>query len=573
MDKDIISYAELYEAYIDCRKNKRWTENAFNFESNDTVNLQILLKELNDMTYQIGKSICFIVTKPKLREVFAADFRDRIVHHLVIRRLMSYLEQYGFIYDSYSCREGKGTLFGVHQIYYKTRECSEDYTKQCYYLKCDLQGFFMSIDKRIIFAKLKKFIDEHHIFNEKEYPIFMDIIHKIVFHCPQYNCIKRSSKSLWEQLPKNKSLFFCDEYHGIPIGNLSSQIFANFLLYTFDVKMCKTFNNFYGRYVDDFIAITTEEDAVKKYVPKIKTYLLEKLGVTLHPNKVSFQPYQNGVNFIGGTIKKQRIYTGNRTVRYMFSCLKRNFDKFFHFDKNENIIQHKNIDFKDLQKFQSSINSYLGFIVHYMTYRIREKFFNNKRYKAFSKYFDVEDGLTSISIKEEYKTNKTYYILDETKLGISADESFYTNLKLIYKSFLIKYKLTGKNKESKMIFTQDLLESIGKLYNDNQFCQDFSKQFSIFLSYITSHNCSQEFEIITPLILINIVGEIENIHNLKYSRLETVINNFIMNNKNKNINYSRLGIKAERGYSRFEMYCALELANFLYDNQEYFFSD
>ena len=156
--ENICTLEEIFEAYNDCVKNKVNSIGAIDFYINKDLKLAKLCREINDGTYEIGTSNVFVVKYPVYREVFAADFRDRIVHHLVIRRLMPYLEQYGFIYDSYSCREGKGTLFGVHQIYYKTRECSEDYTKQCYYLKCDLQGFFMSIDKRIIFAKLKNVV-------------------------------------------------------------------------------------------------------------------------------------------------------------------------------------------------------------------------------------------------------------------------------------------------------------------------------------------------------------------------------------------------------------------------------
>lgn len=117
---------------------------------------------------------------------------------------------------------------------------------------------------------------------------------------------------------------------------------------------------------------------------------------------------------------------------------------------------------------------------------------------------------------------------------------------------------------------QSLLATINKLSTDAQYCQNFARAFSIMLGYITNHNCSQYFEIIMPLILINVSNDFHNIHTLKISKVEKYIDDFVRINRYKKINYSRVGIKAERGYSRFEMYCAIEISNKLFENQEYF---
>ena len=147
-----IELEELFHAYFGCRKNKRNTANALAFEIDYEQNLLQLCKEINNGTYKIGRSIAFIVDKPVTREIFVADFRDRVVHHLVIGKLNNLFEKQ-FIHDSYSCRIGKGTHFGIQRIDKFIRQCSENYTKDCYILKLNLQGFFMSINKNILFEK------------------------------------------------------------------------------------------------------------------------------------------------------------------------------------------------------------------------------------------------------------------------------------------------------------------------------------------------------------------------------------------------------------------------------------
>jgi len=109
---EVLSIEELYQAYYDCRKTKRKSSSCIRFEIQEAENLAELYHELLDGTYEIGSSICFIVTEPKLREVFAADFRDRIVHHLVINKF-NYLFEERFIDNTFNCRKGKGTLNAV----------------------------------------------------------------------------------------------------------------------------------------------------------------------------------------------------------------------------------------------------------------------------------------------------------------------------------------------------------------------------------------------------------------------------------------------------------------------------
>ena len=158
---EYISLEEVFEAYYECRRNKRKTFNALSFESDYEVKLVELWREINTETYEIGKSIAFVVTRPVKREVFAADFRDRVVHHLVVHRLEPLFEEV-FIDDNYNCRKEKGVLYGVKRLYQQVKECSGNYTKDCYIAKCDLQGFFMSIHKPTLWRMLERFIWENY---------------------------------------------------------------------------------------------------------------------------------------------------------------------------------------------------------------------------------------------------------------------------------------------------------------------------------------------------------------------------------------------------------------------------
>jgi len=244
---------ELFLAYYSCRKNKRNTINALAFEVDYENNLLTLLEEINTETYQPGRSVTFVVTKPVKREIFAADFRDRIVQHLIINKLNNLFEK-EFIYDIYACRIGKGTHMGIKRADNFIRRCSQNYSQDCYILKLDIKGFFMSIDKDILFRKLEKFIEEKYYKPDKQ--LIIQLCQKIIYHNPTLNCLVKGKRSDWKGLPHGKSLFDTSTQCGLPIGNLTSQIFANFYMNTFDHFIKHTLGiRFYGRYVNDIIFV------------------------------------------------------------------------------------------------------------------------------------------------------------------------------------------------------------------------------------------------------------------------------------------------------------------------------
>lgn len=390
-----VSYEELYIAYIDCRKRKRNTINATEFEINLNKNLYILWKELNNGTYEIGRSIVFLVDKPVVREVFAANFRDRIVHHLIINRILKAIEE-NLIFDSYSCRVGKGTSMGVRRCYEQASLCTNNFTKNGWVLKCDLKSFFMTISKPMLYKVLIAYLKDAYVCTEQERMFNEWIIKKIIFHCPQKNCHRKPSKAKISDLPKEKSLFNCDDFHGLPIGNLSSQIFANFFMSYFDHYIKEELGiQYYGRYVDDFYIFHEDKNFLLSIIPLLKNKLMER-GIKLHPKKLYLQEIDKGVKFIGGVIKPNRIYIANRTKGNFYDAIHR----------LNNLLVNSEINGVDINYCCSVINSYLGFLKQYKTYNIRTKMLSHPLFVPWYKYLHTNCGHYKVICNKKHDIRK-----------------------------------------------------------------------------------------------------------------------------------------------------------------------
>ena len=160
-EREYVTIDEVYDAYYDCCKHKGSTPGCIEYQMNYIANNYQLYTELNSMTYEISKSKTFCVTRPKLREVFCAAFRDRIVHHLLAIKFADILES-EMTEKAYACRVGKGTYYGIADVKKEIERVSENYTKEAWVLKCDLQGFFMSINRSLLYRLLEKVIRENY---------------------------------------------------------------------------------------------------------------------------------------------------------------------------------------------------------------------------------------------------------------------------------------------------------------------------------------------------------------------------------------------------------------------------
>jgi retron-type reverse transcriptase len=386
IDRDKITL-DLFQAYFDARKNKRNTINALAFEKHLEANLFALASEIIERRYSPKPSICFIVDKPVKREIFAADFRDRVIHHFIYNYISPIFEK-SFINDSYSCRKGKGTHYGINRVDHFIRSCSQNYSKDCYILKLDLQGFFMSINKNILFTKLEQFIKEKYQQADKE--LVIKLCKQIIYNDPTKNCIIKGSKSDWSDLPQTKSLFHSQPNCGLPIGNLTSQVFANFYMDSFDHFVKHDLKiRYYGRYVDDFVIVHEDKEYLRNLITKLSEYLQSELQTTIHPKKIYFQHYSKGVKFLGTVILPNRIYIADRTKGNFYNAIEK---------QNQIARDHKPTK-EEQQAFQSSMNSYLGIMKHYKSYKLRKTMIFKNLSAWWWNYVYLSGGIAKFEMK------------------------------------------------------------------------------------------------------------------------------------------------------------------------------
>ncbi|WP_238924887.1 MULTISPECIES: RNA-directed DNA polymerase [Achromobacter] len=298
------SFAELVQAYFDCRRLKRNTASALRFEMDLERNLAQLDDELRSGTYRPGRSICFVITRPKPREVWAADFRDRVVHHLLYNKIAPRFLS-GFIADSCACIPGRGTLYAAQRLEKKVRSVTQNWSRPAMYLKADLANFFVSIDKRYLWLRIGGKIPENW---------WRGLAAQILFHDPRVDVEVRGDRSTLAQVPKHKRLSEAPVHCGLPIGNLSSQFFANILLDGLDKHVKHRLRGrHYVRYVDDFVLLHPSAQWLTEALASIDAYL-PGLGLALNPRKTILQPIDRGVDFAGHVIKPWRREIRRRSV-------------------------------------------------------------------------------------------------------------------------------------------------------------------------------------------------------------------------------------------------------------------
>lgn len=370
--QEIFTLEKIWQAYRDCRQRKKNTINYLKFEINREKNLIALLKELRNKTYRISKHICFIVTEPTIREIFAADFRDRIVHHVIYNEIRDLFDA-NFIDNTFANRIGKGTHKGVEKLQEYLKEVSPD----TYFLKLDIKSFFCSINKDSLYDIVAEKINstDKSIGWKKD---ILWIMRKVIFHNPTENCNFKGRVELRGLVPRDKSLFHSNG-KGLPIGNLTSQFFANAYLDRLDKFVYSLGHKYYVRYVDDFI-ILGDKNLIKE-ADRIKEFLKNNLDLKMHDRKIKFQQVSRGIDFLGYFIKPDYTLVRRKVV----SRFK---DKMYRLE---------NPNLKDLL---ATANSYFGHFVHANSYRLRKAVF--ERY--FKEQFKFKGEYKSIKIKKDCNT-------------------------------------------------------------------------------------------------------------------------------------------------------------------------
>lgn len=315
---DLISIDNLFQAWDEFRKGKRKRKDVQVFERNLEDNLFALHESLIKKIYRHGSYFAFFVHDPKRRHIHKASVRDRVIHHLLYKYLYTLFDK-TFICDSFSCRLKKGIHKAVNRLEKFTRKVSKNYTRPCWVLKLDIKKFFASVDHQILMDLFKKKIND-----------------------PDILCLL---KEVIDSFPL-----------GIPLGNLTSQVFANIYLNELDQFIKHQLKvKYYLRYADDFIIISSKRMDLDKYLKIITSFLNDRLKLFLHPKKIILRKLDWGIDFLGYIVLHHYRLPRTKTKQRVFKKLR-------------NKIGTDN--------FEQSLQSYLGYLSHANSYKLQQELKN-----------------------------------------------------------------------------------------------------------------------------------------------------------------------------------------------------
>jgi len=319
----IISPQTLFHAWDIFKSDKRSRPDVVNFELNLEKNIFNLYRCLKNKTYTHGPYRGFWIHDPKVRRVHKATVVDRVLHHAIFQILNPIFEP-TFIAFSFSCRVGKGTHKGVDATRGMLQKESRNNTRQCYVLKCDIRKFFDSIDHRILLSILERRIRD---------PDTVWLLRNII------GSYESNRSILWDK-------------KGVPIGNLTSQLFANVYMNEFDQFIKHTLKvRFYARYTDDFVIVSKDKEYLNNLLPEINQFLQQHLALDLHPHKVEILSYTKGIDFLGYVIFPHHTLVRKKTKQRMLW-------------KFKDQMNHYRCGRVEKERVEASLRSYLGVLSH-----------------------------------------------------------------------------------------------------------------------------------------------------------------------------------------------------------------
>ena len=357
-----LTFEKFMQAHKRARQHKTYKDEVIKYEINLENNITNLVNSIKNKTYHLGKYHSFIVYEPKERIIKALPYVDRIVHQWYVEEFIKPYIVPKFIDTSFACLKDRGTHKAVEQVEQYMREYKRNYG-DFWVLKCDIRKFFYSIDTNILFKIMQKYIADKEL-------------------------LKFTKLLIFERRAPNDNI-------GIPIGNYTSQFFANIYMNELDQFVKRKLKiKYYTRYMDDFIFLAkTKKDCIN-----IKSQVEEFLDSNLHlslNNKSRYYPYKMGVNFCG-----YRIFNTHRLLRLSSKKkIKKNVKHWNHLYKNNKL----NI-FHTMQ----SINSWIGHSSHCNSYKLQNKVFNSCDFLFTDKTYEkIEKNL--IELIENDKTQKSSF--------------------------------------------------------------------------------------------------------------------------------------------------------------------
>jgi RNA-directed DNA polymerase len=292
--ESIISVENLLDAWREFVKGKRKRIDVQEFGRHLMKNVLGLHRELSSCTYLHGGYHHFKINDPKPRDIHKASVRDRLVHHALYRQLYPFFDT-TFIFDSYSCRDEKGTHKSLKQFRIYASRASSDHANTVWILKCDVRKFFASIDHEVLLKTANGFISDSRIV-----ALITDIVES------------------FDSGQKGK---------GLPLGNLTSQLLVNIYMNEFDQYVKNELKiRYYIRYADDFAVLSKNKSHLLKMLPYMEAFLRDTLKLQLHPNKVSISTLASGIDFLGWIHFPNHRVLRTATKRRMFRNLAENYE-------------------------------------------------------------------------------------------------------------------------------------------------------------------------------------------------------------------------------------------------------
>lgn len=292
---NIIRVENLLRAWQEFLRGKKKREDVAFFQNRLMDNVLTLHHDLKERSYAHGGYVAFKINDPKPRDIHKATVRDRLVHHLLYRELYGYFDS-KFIYDSYSCRLGKGTHRAIDRFRDFGRIVSKNSTRTCWVLKCDIRKFFASIDHAILKNILAK-----HVTDE-------DLLQLLGHITDSFSTGGKYGV-------------------GLPLGNLTSQLLVNIYMNEFDQYVKHKLKvKHYIRYADDFVFLHQDKEYLESLVPIISEFLGMHLKLALHPDKLFLKTLASGVDFLGWIAFPYHRVLRTATKRRMFSCMESSLD-------------------------------------------------------------------------------------------------------------------------------------------------------------------------------------------------------------------------------------------------------
>lgn len=309
MYTEIYDFKNLLRAYQEARRYKRYKENITHYSFLLESNLLRLQKELMTENYVPSTYVCFTVYDPKIRKVAAPAFRDRVLQHSLVSRIEPLFDS-KFIYDSYACRKNKGTHFGLQRVkkFLQAARCKYGKDTPIYCLRMDVEKYFASISWDILLEIINKTI---------VCPRTRKLIEKII---TKHSCANVHGNPI----KPPPDIIREENRQGLPIGNLTSQLFANIYLNELDHFVKEKLRiRWYARYMDDFLVIHPNKDYLKQVREEIRQFLKNHLQLNLHPRKVITQNVKTGIPFVGYLIFYDHIKVRGKTLLRMRRKLKK----------------------------------------------------------------------------------------------------------------------------------------------------------------------------------------------------------------------------------------------------------